>query len=176
MPSKCKAKAASPFSIGESNNSRQGRGARPVTGLSPSSGCSTPEPLLLFPGPGDYNSAMHDWKTVQQDLLFQHLPQGLHRMQDVLAKGIVVTTHYSVTGVAEIGIASISGSQGRVIPHAMSTLFASWSCCAQDLRHPLWRRQGPTEEIRRASASPCFDAGVGDSGDGNLTSLEAITP
>ena len=67
---------------------------------------------FLSPGPRDHDAAMNDWRDAQLVALGQRVSGSHENLKRVLDKGIVVTTHYSGTGAAEMALAKIA--PGRV--------------------------------------------------------------
>ena len=65
----------------------------------------------LRPGPHDYATAMDDWAPEQRRALAEEVPGSMVHLQEVIGRGIDVTTHYSGTGVAEMACAAITPGQ-----------------------------------------------------------------
>ena len=58
-------------------------------------------------GPRNFHDAMHDWQTVQRKALSQHVPGSMDHLDAMRQRGVVVTTHYSGTGAAEMATSQI---------------------------------------------------------------------
>ena len=56
---------------------------------------------------------MNDWMYAQQQALLEHVPGSIDCLQEVLDRGLDVTTHYSGTGAAEIATEKVFGSRVR---------------------------------------------------------------
>ena len=65
----------------------------------------------LRPGPYDYATAMDDWAPEQRRALAEEVPGSMVHLQEVIGRGIDVTTHYSGTGAAEMACAAIAPGQ-----------------------------------------------------------------
>ena len=65
----------------------------------------------LRPGPHDYATAMDDWAPEQRRALAEDVPGSMVQLQEVIGRGIDVTTHYSGTGAAEMACAAIAPGQ-----------------------------------------------------------------
>lgn len=78
------------------------------------------KPKFMKPGPRDLDAAMSDWKDVQREALRERVPGSLDCLDAVLRRGLVVTTHYSGTGAAEMALAQVA--PGRVRFHAACDL------------------------------------------------------
>ena len=68
------------------------------------------------PGPHDFHTAMEDWVDVQRQALRERIPGSLARLDAVHRRGLVVTTHYSGTGAAEMAVQRVA--PGRVRFHS----------------------------------------------------------
>jgi len=69
----------------------------------------------LTPGPRSLEESMRDWKDVQKEVLSKHVHGSLQCLEDMSSRGMVVTTHYSGTGAAEMATAQVL--PGRVRFH-----------------------------------------------------------
>ena len=56
---------------------------------------------------------MDDWMEQQECALLDHVPGSIDRLQEVLDRGLDVTTHYSGTGAAEIATEKVFRSRVR---------------------------------------------------------------
>ena len=65
----------------------------------------------LRPGPHDYATAMDDWAPEQRRALAEDVPGSMVQLQEVIGRGIDVTTHYSGIGAAEMACAAIAPGQ-----------------------------------------------------------------
>ena len=76
--------------------------------------------IASAPGPRNLHEAVHDWKPALDKVLPEHVPFGMQMLEDMSKRGVVVTTHYSGTGAAEMATATIL--PGRVIFHGACDL------------------------------------------------------
>ena len=74
---------------------------------------------------------MGDWAEVQRDALIEHVPESDECLEDMSLRGMVVTTHYSGTGAAEMAVEMVL--PGRV--HFHSACDVSRTCQQVLLQH-----------------------------------------
>ena len=65
------------------------------------------------PGPRDFQAAMDDWVHEQRQALADNVPGSMECLDEVMERGIDVTTHYSGTGAAEIACAAVASRRVR---------------------------------------------------------------
>ena len=114
------------------------------------------------PGPRDFKAAMDDWAHEQRRALADDVPGSMECLDEVMERGIDVTTHYSGTGAAEIACAAVAS--GRVRFHGACDfnptcrnvlLHHSSESAAEHVTQDLCKRPPPhiveelTAELRR---------------------------
>ena len=82
----------------------------------------------LHPGPRSFQDTMDDWQIQQRRALSIHAPGSTPCLEDVSARGLDVTTHYSGTGAAEMATAKVF--PGRVRFHSACDISPT-ACVAQ---------------------------------------------